>query len=347
MYQRTSLQTQNKLQQIFDTLKIDYNNLYNIADTKTKNRINTCIEEWKDQGLLTGYFGMLANNIYKRIRVKNSEILELMIYSAYIEEQYKLEQYEKNIMYKDADYYYKQGQKEVNKTKSLSTLDMALFLYLLQQPNSKGYVWNKYIEAITKYNAEQIYRQVTIDLQQQKQLDITNDVYQTIIKKQQNSKLNINEEKTSGEIDLTLIGINNQAKIEGIKTIDKNAKVQFVSDMCDHVTTMCSNMNGYIFNVNDWNEFDRWYGETAKDLKLEHIKIKGLVSGINLPPIRHHFHWCHSYIMYFPTIANNKKIEYNKVDYIRKNNYTNSKNLDTNIKKALKILPKKIQELMK
>ncbi len=63
------------------------------------------------------------------------------------------------------------------------------------------------------------------------------------------------------------------AKIEGIKLLNKNAKVQFISDMCEHVTPMCSNMNNYIFNINDWNEFDRWYGETAKELKIERIKI--------------------------------------------------------------------------
>ena len=66
-------------------LNLNNNNLYNIADIKTKNIVNTYIEEWKDKGLLTGYFGMLANNIYKKNRVKNSEILELLIYGAYIE----------------------------------------------------------------------------------------------------------------------------------------------------------------------------------------------------------------------------------------------------------------------
>ena len=79
IYQRTNRQTQNKLQEIFNSFNFNNDNLYNIADTKTKKRINTYIEEWKDKGLLTGYFGMLANNIYKRTRVKNSEILELLI----------------------------------------------------------------------------------------------------------------------------------------------------------------------------------------------------------------------------------------------------------------------------
>lgn len=72
IYQRTSRQTQNKLQEIFDTFNFTSENIYNIADNKTKKRINTYIEQWKEQGLLksNNYFTVLANNIYKRTRVK-------------------------------------------------------------------------------------------------------------------------------------------------------------------------------------------------------------------------------------------------------------------------------------
>lgn len=114
VYNRTNRQTQNKLQEIFDGFNIEFENLYKIADNKTKNKINIYIEEWKDKGLLTEYFGVLANNIYKRTRVKNSEILELLIYGAYIEEQSKLDKYEKQIMYDDVNYYYQERSKRSN-----------------------------------------------------------------------------------------------------------------------------------------------------------------------------------------------------------------------------------------
>lgn len=137
LYNKTSKQTQNRLQEIFDTFNLTSENIYNIADNKTKKRINTYIEQWKEQGILksSNYFSVLANNIYKRTRVKNSEILELLIYSSYVEEQNKLEEQEKQIMYEDANYYYEEGQKEVNKKKKPSIIPMALFLALLDQPN--------------------------------------------------------------------------------------------------------------------------------------------------------------------------------------------------------------------
>ena len=137
LYNKTSKQTQLRLQELFDTFNFTTENIYNIADNKTKKRINKYIESWKEQGLLknNNYFTVLANNIYRRVRVKNSEILELLIYSAYIEEQSKLEEQEKQIMYEDTNYYYEQGQKEVDKKKKPSIIPMALFLALLDQPN--------------------------------------------------------------------------------------------------------------------------------------------------------------------------------------------------------------------
>ena len=199
IYQRINKQTQNNLQMIFKTLNLNNDNLYSIADNKTKKATNTyCfmishvypfttyIEEWKDKGLLKGYFGTLAKNIYSRTRVKNSEILELLIYGAYIEEQSKLDEYEKQIMYDDINYYYSEGQKEVlkaqKKKKPISIIDMALFLYLLEQSNLE-----QYIQMTIQYNTQQMYKQALINIQQQKELEMENDEFQRIINRQNNS----------------------------------------------------------------------------------------------------------------------------------------------------------------
>lgn len=137
---------------MINSFNIDSNSLYNIADSKTKKSINTYIEEWQEKGLLTGYFGMLANNIYRKNRVKNNEILEVLIYGAYIEEQNKLEEQELHIFKEDVNYYYQQGQEQVNKTltkkKKVSIIPDAIFLALLDIPNSK----RLYMEAVYRCN---------------------------------------------------------------------------------------------------------------------------------------------------------------------------------------------------
>lgn len=343
-YNKVSKQTQNRLQEIFDGFNITFDTLYNIADTKSKRKIDTYIEEWKDKGILEGYFGMLANNIYRRTRVKNSEILELLIYSAYIEEQNKLQETELNTFKDVANYYYQQGQKEVNKKKKASVIPDAIFLALLAMPNVKGWTYDMYIQAMLKYNADQIYRQALINLQQQKELEIDSDAFQNIIKKQQNTRLTVNGDKISGDIDLTLIGINNMAKVEGIASEDDNAKVMFLANIDGKETEMCHSLNNQKFYINKENEFDRYYGETQKDLTIRRIKCKGLVLGLNLPPISHHFHWCRSTVTYIPTVEKTKKIEYNNAEYVRKNKITDNRTLDEKIKRVKKKFPKYIQE---
>lgn len=314
LYNKTSKQTQNRLQELFDTFDFTSENIYNIANNKTKKRINTYIEQWKEQGLLknNNYFTVLANNIYKRTRVKNSEILELLIYSAYIEEQSKLEEQEKQIMYEDANYYYEQGQQEVNKKKKPSILAMALFLALLDQPNYSGFNWKQYIEATIQYNAQQIYKQVILNMQQQKNLEIDSSEFQTIIQRQNNQKLNINNDKISGAADLQMIGLNNLAKVEGIKEVtEDNSKVRFIAVEDNKTTLMCDSLNNQEFYINKENVFDRYYGETQKELTIQRIRCNGLVLGLNLPPIQHHFHYCRSTIMYLPPVEKQEKTEYN------------------------------------
>ena len=301
LYNKISKQTQNRLQELLNTFNFTTENIYNIADNKTKKRINTYIEGWKEQGLLkdNNYFSMLANNIYRRTRVKNSEILKILIYSAYIEEQTKLKEQETQIMYEDANYYYEQGQQEVNKKKKPSILTMALFLALLDQPNYSGFNWKQYIEATIQYNTQQIYKQVILNIQQKKDLEIDSNEFQTIINRQNNQRLNINNNKISGAVDLQMIGLNNLAKVEGIKLVaEDNAKVRFIAVEDEKTTLMCNSLNNQEFYINKENVFDRYYGNTQKDLRLQRIRCKGLVQGLNLPPIQHHFHYCRSTIMY-------------------------------------------------
>lgn len=314
LYNKTSRQTQNRLQELFDTFNFTTENIYDIADNKTKKRINTYIEGWKEQGLLknNNYFTVLANNIYKRTRVKNSEILELVIYSAYIEEQNKLEKQEEQIMYEDANYYYEQGQQEVTKKKKPSILEMALFLALLDQPNYSGFNWKQYIEATIQYNAQQVYKQAILNMQQQKDLEIDSSDFQTIMSRQNNQKLNINGDKISGAVDMQMIGLNNLAKVEGIKAVaEDDAQVEFWAVTDEHSTEMCQSMNMMKFYINKENKFDRYWGNSKKDVKLMPVSVKGLVPGINLPPIMYYWHWCRSTIRYVPPVEKQEKTEYN------------------------------------
>lgn len=206
----------------------------------------------------------------------------------------------------------KNGQKEVNKKKKPSIIQMALFLALLDQPNYSGFNWNQYIEATIQYNTQQLYKQVILNIQQQKDLKIDSSEFQTIINRQNNQKLNINNDIISGAVDLQMIGLNNLAKAEGIKEVaEDNSKVRFIAVEDDKTTLMCDSLNNQEFYINKENAFDRYYGETQKELTIQRIRCNGLVLGLNLPPIQHHFHYCRSTIMYLPPVEKQEKTEYN------------------------------------
>lgn len=149
-------------------------------------------------------------------------------------------------------------------------------------------------------------------MQQQKDLEIDSNEFQTIINRQNNQKLNINGDKISGAVDLQTIGLNNLAIVEGIKSIvGNNAKVKFIAVEDDKTTLMCDSLNNQEFYINKENVFDRYYGETQKELTIQRIRCNGLVLGLNLPPIQHHFHYCRSTIMYLPPVEKQEKTEYN------------------------------------
>ena len=104
---------------------------------------------------------------------------------------------------------------------------------------------------------------------------------------------------------------------------------------------MCKSLDGQEFFVDEENTFKRY---SATEKNLASYKCRGLVQGLNLPPINDHFHWCRSIIMYLPLVEKREKTAYNEAEYIRKNKVTDNKSIDEKIKRVKKKFPKYIQE---
>lgn len=350
-----SQKTQNKIQELIDTFNFTNENIFNIADNKTKKRINQYIEQWKDDKISKNYFETLVNRVYLRNRVKNSEILELLIYSAYMEEYLKQEEKETQIFKEDVSYYYSEGINEVRKERKhpplFCIIPDSIFLAMMESLNSMGYTWKQYNELSMMNNANQIYRQCLINIQQQKEIKMDSDEFKILFDRQDKQRLNINGDKYSGAVDIELIGLNNQAKIKGIEREDKNAQVRFLAITDDKSTKMCQSMNNMLFYINKDNEFYRMYGETKNELRNYRLKCHGLVLGLNLPPISHHWHWCRSTITYNVPVEKEEKTEYNDIsypEYIRLNVNKGNKpenEIDMIVNAVTKMSPK-IRELI-
>lgn len=287
-----------RLQEKFNLLNIDeLNVLNNIASDKNKEICNNFIDIWRNDGLLFGYFGTKCNNIYKRRRVTNNEILELYIYYCYIMYELDVHEAEQEAFRHLTDYYYKEGQKEVGAEPK--DIPNAVYLALLGTPCVNGYTLEAYKGAKALQSTYQTHRRATMEVQQGKAPNV-NDMEQEI-QKQQKERLKIGL-KISGVIDMILIGMNNKAKIEGMKRGAKavgipenDLKARFVAVMDDRTTKMCKSLNGQVFSVYGENTFTRY---SAEDDAMRTYTCKGLVEGLNLPPISNHFHWCRSTIIY-------------------------------------------------
>lgn len=299
-YNKLNKRTQDKLQDVFNNFNFTYQEIFKYASMKNLRKVNRIIEELKENNLINDYYGKsLLNKIYKKIRVKNSLILEFMIYMCFLEERKNLDEYE-NLMFNDLmNTEYQKAQKEVYSLKNDSRKPIALtdtfLLLLLGMPNPKGYVWTNYIDASLLYNSNQIYRQALINLQQNKFLDIESDSFQNILRKQRNTYLSIHDGIISGDLELqTTFLVNNSIK-EGYLAADPDAKVRFIAEMDKKTTKMCDTLNNQIFKLNDWNTYQRY---SEEDKRIITYKTFGLEVGANLPPINNHFHWCRSTITY-------------------------------------------------
>ena len=298
-YKSINLRTQDRLQEIFDGIKFTVEDVNKYISEDTRQKLERYVKEFKKQGILTGYFGYNVENIMSKSKIKNIDMLEILITGCYMLEMKLVNEIEMELFEQTTQQVYKEGIEEAKPKKRMNfILPDLLLATILSMPNSKGYIWQDYKEATAEYNASQIKRQILIDMQQGRVLDINNYEFQKIITSQNKRYINKKkdqeqEDKFSGMLDDELATIVNQVLLQAYKDAGIE-KVLFVAVIDDKTTKMCSSLNGQIFSINGINKFKRYSDEEGKKKKY---KIKGLETGINLPPINDHFHWCRSTII--------------------------------------------------
>lgn len=323
-YTKLNRKTQDKIQDIFNDVDFSFNELNKPITTTRRKRLLRTVEQWRDDGLLVGYFEYVVNNLLSKRIITNEELLEVLLWGVYIEERSKLDEFEKNLFTEVGQDLYTQGIEEINpKKKKNYSLTWEYIWSLLTLPSSKGNKWITYVEALALTNSQEIKKQAIIQLQQDKDLTVDDDIFKNILRKQRNRYLSINDDKISGALESKIEEIGNKAIAKSEEDIgNKDLKARFIAVIDERTTKMCRGMNNMLFNVNDLNKFYRYSDEDKKDIYYE---VKGLQVGINLPPISNHFHYCRSTITYQleESIANEVRDsikvsnEYDKEQYYR------------------------------
>src|SRR5574344_914925 len=304
-YKKKQRLTIDEIQDVVDSNKLSIDELHDVADTskinKFKRKILSTFDEIKnvDNNLLdNSYVKFLADTYLNKARITNKDILLFLIMLEYLKLAIKLNDLE---LFKEiVSIAYKHAENEcktvLGKAKEIRPINV-LNLWLMTLPNHLGSIWSDYIQNEIVYNANQLFKQIMIDISQNNDIDLNSDIYKNIFNKQQRTHFNIDGDKYSGGVDAQSMFLANQTILEVGKDYGME-KVMFISDLCGNVTKMCKNMHKMVFNIKGQNVFDRWYGDSANDLKEVICDVDGLVLVVNLPPITGHFHWCHSTLTY-------------------------------------------------
>jgi len=211
----------DELQDIVDSNKLSIDELYDIADTnkinKFKRKITTTFDEIKniEKPINDSYIKFLADSYLNKAKITNKDILLFLIMLEYLKLAVKLNDYELfkeiiTIAYKHAG---NECKTVLGKTKKIRGIDV-LVLTLMFMPNHLGTIWPDYIANEINYNANQLFKQIVIDIQQGNDIDLDNDIYKRIFEKQQRTHLNIDGDKYSGGIDAESVFLANQTIVE-------------------------------------------------------------------------------------------------------------------------------------
>ena len=288
IYKKISSKTQDRIQDIFNSIDFEYTDLNKPISSNKKKKLLRIIEEWKESNILNRYFGYMVNELIRKRYITNQEMLDILLWGAYIKERNQLDEYEQVLFTEIGQDLYRQGIEEIKPTKKKKwSLTWEYIWSMLCLPNVKGSSWITYIEALALTNAQEIERQATIQLQQNKKPNIEDDVFKNIVKKQQNRYISINGDKTSGALDSQVVEIASKSLLKAGEDVgQKKLRARFIAEIDEKTTKMCDGMNGMLFYVNDWNRFYRYSADDGRDVLYT---IKGLEVGANLPPINNHF----------------------------------------------------------
>ena len=109
-FRSISTETLDKLVEVVDTLDITYSDLNKPISKEEKRKLDRKIKEWKKQGLLTGYFAYL---ISKKSKYTYSDLLEILVYGVYIEQEEKIKGTSQEVFTIVAKDVYSQALKEI------------------------------------------------------------------------------------------------------------------------------------------------------------------------------------------------------------------------------------------
>ena len=254
---------------------ISSDNLYDYMKTKELSMFKMELQDIE----ASDYLKYKINQYLKRTKIKNHEALQLLIEIAYFKCFDKSKKFEDELFSTTATITSEMYQKESYsirprlKKYHLIPLPNYLLPHLMSLPLYLGYDWLSYKENMVQYNANKMYRNIVVDMQQ-KRFDI--DRYDRVFEIERKRYLTaLDNEVASLNSYVALWGMEKQ----GIK------QVKFIAVIDDRTTHICESMHEQIFKVNGLNIYYRYANND--DEKLTKYETQGLQIGENQPSLHY------------------------------------------------------------
>ena len=256
-----------QIQNVFN-IGFEFSTLYQYANNDVLRQFKTRIRLFKENYTKNDYVSYMVNKYQNRTRIKNNEILRIMLLMEYAEV------YEKN--YENQLIMFDEISKGITKAtiaevqpvikkrkfrRKPFVYEHIFLLHLLAMPNNLGVTWEEHNASIIDYNSNQAYKQAVIDIREDK-LKVDKKLIENQTKREINYKSNRLDDKFFGQIDNEVTYLVNQERIQIFKYYGIT-KVIFKALIDERTTEECREMNGKVFDIDN------------------------LVLGENLPPLHY------------------------------------------------------------
>lgn len=253
----------------------DNDNLYDYMKTKELSMLRTELQDIE----ASDYLQYKINQMLRRTKIKNYEALQLLIELAYFKTFNKGKKFEDELFSATALYTSEIVQYESYRLRprlrKYHYIPIPLYLlpHIMSTPLYLGYNWLDYKLNMIQYNANKMYRNIFVDLQQDRlDLDRYDRIFDIDYKRYKNA---LDHEVASIHSEVSLWAM----KEQGIK------EVQYIAVMDNRTTNICQSMNGQVFKIYDKNVYER-YADT-RDTKMTTYTTYGLQVGENMPALHY------------------------------------------------------------
>ena len=245
-----------RIQNVFN-MGFEFPSLYQYANNDILKQFRTRIRLFKENYTKNDYVSYMVNKYQNRARVKNNEVLRIMLMMEYAEVYQKnygsqlamFDEIAQNIVkVTNAEIEPKLKRKRRRFRRHPFVYEHIFLLHFLAMPNNLGATWDEHIASIIDYNSDQCYKQAVIDLREDK-LKVDTKLIESQTKREINYKPT-NKNIFSGQVDNEIAFIVNEMKRQvyeyyGVK------KVRIKGVLDNRTCEVCEGYIGKIYNIED------------------------------------------------------------------------------------------------